>query len=312
MGKSIKLVSDQFSSDTGITMDFATTKEIVAPASFGTKTVHSQSTSNPLAEKTLTSYEGDDQEFFGKIAVVRTGTVTKTGNFYTANYTDTVDTFNTTIKAIRPSFFSFGDTFSITFDSSVAYSTIAGKTLGTVVADGDRVHGTDLADSLSMTNRSEATYGGGGNDTINSRNGNDTMFGQSGNDRLLGQDGNDRLIGGAGADKLSGGAGKDSFVFERASDSRNIASGRDTIYDYDGAAGDRIDLFKVDASTKITGNQAFSFLGIKAFSGHAGELRFDKKASDTYVYADTNGDKKADFAIHLDDAISLTKGYFIL
>lgn len=31
-----------------------------------------------------------------------------------------------------------------------------------------------------------------------------------------------------------------------------------------------------------------------------------------YVYADINGDKKADFAIHLDDAVTLSKGYFML
>lgn len=35
-------------------------------------------------------------------------------------------------------------------------------------------------------------------------------------------------------------------------------------------------------------------------------------ASHTYVYADTNGDKNVDFAIHLDDGITLSKGYFVL
>lgn len=40
--------------------------------------------------------------------------------------------------------------------------------------------------------------------------------------------------------------------------------------------------------------------------------RFEVKASDTYTYADVNGDKKADFSIHLDDAVTLSKGYFIL
>lgn len=61
-----------------------------------------------------------------------------------------------------------------------------------------------------------------------------------------------------------------------------------------------------------SGNQAFTYLGTAAFTGAAGELRYIKHASDTYVYGDTNGDRKVDFAIHLDDAISLSKGYFVL
>jgi hypothetical protein len=49
-----------------------------------------------------------------------------------------------------------------------------------------------------------------------------------------------------------------------------------------------------------------------AFTGKTGELRFDKLNSDTYIYGDINGDGKADFAIHLDDAVALQKGYFVL
>jgi hypothetical protein len=43
------------------------------------------------------------------------------------------------------------------------------------------------------------------------------------------------------------------------------------------------------------------FCSRAAFSGANGELRFEKQASDTYVYGDTNGDKAADFVIHFDD-----------
>jgi serralysin len=35
-------------------------------------------------------------------------------------------------------------------------------------------------------------------------------------------------------------------------------------------------------------------------------------ASDTYIYGDLNGDRKVDFAIHLDDAVALQKSYFFL
>jgi hypothetical protein len=78
------------------------------------------------------------------------------------------------------------------------------------------------------------------------------------------------------------------------------------------STGDRIDLSAIDASSKTSGNQAFFFKGTAAFSGAAGEVRYVKQASDTYIYADVNGDKKADLTIHLDDAVTLTKDYFIL
>jgi hypothetical protein len=128
------------------------------------------------------------------------------------------------------------------------------------------------------------------------------------NDKIYGGAGNDVIAGGKGADKLYGGAGKDVFVFAKLSDS-TVAS-RDTVCDF--AAGDRFDLHAIDASTAKSGNQAFTFLGTEAFHGKAGELRYNKKASDTYVYADTNGDKTADFSLHLDDARTLAKDDFVL
>lgn len=75
---------------------------------------------------------------------------------------------------------------------------------------------------------------------------------------------------------------------------------------------DMIDLSAIDASTLATGNQAFSFVGTAAFKGVAGELRFDKLASDTYIYADVNGDKVTDLKIRLEEPVTLTKDYFIL
>ncbi|WP_436041195.1 M10 family metallopeptidase C-terminal domain-containing protein, partial [Rhizobium sp. LjRoot98] len=95
-------------------------------------------------------------------------------------------------------------------------------------------------------------------------------------------------------------------------DSTVAVSGRDTIFDFSGTGGDRIDLSAIDANTAASGNQAFTYVGTAAFTGKAGELRYVKAASDTYVYGDVNGDGKADFAIHLDDAVSLAKGYFVL
>lgn len=152
------------------------------------------------------------------------------------------------------------------------------------------VVGSKFADKITGSSVSNALKGGDGNDT------------------LSGGAGADKLIGQGGADDLYGGTGNDKFVFESLADSTLSATGQDTIFDL--VSGDIIDLSLIDANKSVAGDQAFNFIGSKAFSGHAGELRFVKQASDTFIYADVNGDKKADFGIHLDDAVSLTKGYF--
>lgn len=143
----------------------------------------------------------------------------------------------------------------------------------------------------------------------------DTLKGLDGNDTLKGKGGNDHLTGGSGADKLYGGDGKtgmgaDTFVFTSLSDSTTSSKNRDTIYDF--GSDDLIDLKAIDASTKAKGDQVFTFVGTDRFDGKAGELRYEKSKSDTYIYADTNGDKKSDFSIHLDDAVTMVKSDFLL
>ncbi len=159
---------------------------------------------------------------------------------------------------------------------------------------GDRLEGNAVANMLS---------GGAGNDLLN---------GAAGNDLLNGDAGNDTLIGGIGADDLFGGAGADRFIFSASNESTLASTGRDSIFDFLAAQGDSIDLSRMDANTKIAGDQAFSFISSAAFTGKAGELRYTSSASDTYIYGDVNGDGKADFSIHLDDQIAMQKGYFLL
>lgn len=159
----------------------------------------------------------------------------------------------------------------------------------------------------------------GGNDSISGGNyadklfgyaGNDALFGNKGDDRLYGHSGNDKLKGGLGADDLFGGSGTDTFFYASIKDSTISTAGRDTIFDF--TTADKINLSAIDANSKTVTNDAFSFIGKGQFTGKAGELRYDQTASNTYIYADVNGDRKADFAIHLDDAVALQKGYFVL
>ncbi|AUX79813.1 M10 family metallopeptidase C-terminal domain-containing protein [Sinorhizobium fredii] len=177
---------------------------------------------------------------------------------------------------------------------------------------GDTITGNQAANRLWGNSGNDTLSGDSGNDTLYGGSGADKLYGGNGNDTLYGESNNDVLYGGGGADKLTGVSGADTFQFKSVADSTVATSGRDTIYDFLASASDRIDLSAIDANTTTTGNQAFSFVGTAAFSGKKGELRYDRAASDTYIYGDVNGDKKADFAIHLDDAVTLQKGYFVL
>ncbi|WP_234819693.1 MULTISPECIES: calcium-binding protein [Sinorhizobium] len=152
--------------------------------------------------------------------------------------------------------------------------------------------GSKYADELYGTAGANSISGGAGNDIIGAGWGNDLVY------------------GGAGADRLVGGTGADRFVFKALSES--AGSTFDSIFDFMTSEQDRLDLSSIDASTLAAGNQAFAFIGTATFTGTAGQVRYVKQASDTYIYGDVNGDKIADLKIHLDDAVTLTKDYFIL
>lgn len=156
----------------------------------------------------------------------------------------------------------------------------------------------------------EAIIGTGYADKLYGNSANNGITGGNGNDSLNAYGGNDLLYGGAGGDHLAGGAGADVFAFKALSDSRGTTF--DTIFDFLTGEQDKIDLSVIDANPFAGGDQQFSFIGASAFTGQAGELRYDLYSSDTYVYADVNGDKTADLKIRLDDAVTLTDGYFVL
>jgi len=137
----------------------------------------------------------------------------------------------------------------------------------------------------------------------------DTAYGKAGDDTLKGQAGNDRLIGGIGADSLYGGAGRDTFVYGATADSTPALA--DTVFDFRSGI-DKINLSAIDANVLAAKNQAFAFVGTKAFSGAAGELRYQAIDGDVFVYGDTNGDKVADLAIHIDNLAAIVKGDFVL
>ena len=155
-------------------------------------------------------------------------------------------------------------------------------------------------------------YGGTENNTFHGDAGADILMGYGGNDTLYGDSEGDILNGGAGADSLYGGTGLDNFVFTAFTDSTVATAGQDTIFDFSHAEGDKINLAGIDARAGTVANEAFTFIGTAAFSGVKGQLHYSSTPTDTYISGDINGDKVADFMIHLAGQKALVIGDFIL
>ncbi|MDO6965660.1 Ig-like domain-containing protein [Rhizobium alvei] len=169
-----------------------------------------------------------------------------------------------------------------------------------------------VTEDILGTSKADRLTGGAYGEKISGLGGNDKLFGLGGNDRLYGGNGDDTLTGGAGRDELYGGAGKDTFVFASASEIGTSKAAADLIADFESAKGDHLHLSAIDANENRRGNQAFTFIGTDDFHKAAGELRYERSGSSTYVYGDTDGDAKADFVLQLNGALKLIDDHFIL
>ena len=138
---------------------------------------------------------------------------------------------------------------------------------------------------------------------------NNSLLGNAAANKLSGLAGNDILNGGLGKDILTGGTGKDVFDFNSVLEIGKKTKG-DFITDFSHKQ-DKINLFDIDANTSNrVGNDAFKYIGEKAFTGKAGELHFVKGV----LSGDTNGDKVTDFdlSITLVGATNLVSQDFVL
>jgi Ca2+-binding RTX toxin-like protein len=153
---------------------------------------------------------------------------------------------------------------------------------------------------------------GGGDDVVRTGDQDDELSGGSGDDSLAGGTGDDLLIGGRGSDLLSGGEGADTFRYGRLG---QLTVGHDRIVDFDGAAGDRIDLKRVDADPSTDGKQRFTFIGSDAFTGAGGsayEVRVSSRDGVSTVEGDVNHDGVADFSFSVSSAQPVTATDFVL
>ncbi len=176
----------------------------------------------------------------------------------------------------------------------------------------ENLTGSKKADKLTGDDGNNIIEGLGGKDTLKGGGGKDTLKGGGGKDKLKGGAGKDKLKGGGGKDKLTGGKGADQFVFKSLKDSPDEKTGWDVITDFSHGQNDRINLKAIDARAGTKKNDKFTFIGDEDFSGKKGELRYEKKDKQTFVYGDVDGDGKADFAIALTGKIDLVKSDFML
>ncbi|WP_112310850.1 calcium-binding protein [Pseudogemmobacter bohemicus] len=197
-----------------------------------------------------------------------------------------------------------GGAGSDTLDGGVDNDTLLGN------EGNDALYGGDGNDNLAGHDGDDLINGGTGNDLLTGGAGNDTLSGGEGYDLLYGQDGDDVLNGGGGGDRLYGGAGADLFDFDDAAATPASVSGRAWIMDFT-PGEDRIDLSQIDADSVSDGHQSFTYIATAAFSGIAGELRYDRAT--WLVTGDTDGDGVADFSIVLAHGpMGVTAADFIL
>jgi len=129
-----------------------------------------------------------------------------------------------------------------------------------------------------------------------------------GNDQITGNSLANTISGGKGSDQLSGGAGADQFVYSQPTDSSRGRSGRDTITDFNGREGDRIELATIDANALLPGNQAFRFIGTQPFAaGRPGDARFTAGL----LQLNIDASKRPEMAIEL-SAVSSLQGRFLI
>ena len=180
---------------------------------------------------------------------------------------------------------------------------------GSCVIDGDE--GSDTVDyslaakavKVNLGTSAAQKTGGAGTATLMSI---ENLTGSRHNDRLTGNDDDNHIVGGAGRDSMTGGGGADVFAFLSSDDSR--VADPDTVVDF--AVGlDRLDLSTLDADTATLADDAFTgFITAAEEFSTPGQLKLVGKV----LYANTDTDSAAEFALKLTGVEALALGDFIL
>ena len=143
--------------------------------------------------------------------------------------------------------------------------------------------------NFNGTKRQDTLIGNVLGNSMNGLAGRDWLQGDTGRDVLKGGKDKDRLWGGQGTDEITGGKDADRILYYAAEES--TAEQADTVKF---GKKDRFQFRSFDGDSITEGQQSLRYIGKKAFTGTAGELRFTGSG----LQADTTGDGQADFVVN--------------
>ena len=140
---------------------------------------------------------------------------------------------------------------------------------------------------------------------------NDDFVSTAANEFLSGSAAPDLFLLGGGLDTVLGKGGADVFRVLPAA-LGPVAQSLIAFEDFNRAIGEVIDLSAIDAVAGTGANNAFAFIGTAAFSGVAGQLRWQAEGVVQRVQGDVNGDQIADLTLLVRTAGPLDAGWFVL
>lgn len=181
--------------------------------------------------------------------------------------------------------FTMDGRFALLVDLEKASFTI-GSGLTVTMTSVEDVYGKDRADIIKGSAADNVLSGGGGSDV------------------LVGRGGDDRLIAGSNSgsgetgEVLTGGSGADLFEFSRVQTS-SLDDSTDRITDFSSRQGDRIALY-LDGTPDTREYRALAFIGSAAFTGQAGELRYEIVDGETRLLVNLDEDADAEYTLSLD------------
>jgi hypothetical protein len=140
----------------------------------------------------------------------------------------------------------------------------------------------------------------------------DTIHGTSASETLTGTAGGDLFVIGQGQDIINGGGGVDGFRFIQAAIGPE-ATRRFTFNDFEPAAGEKLDLSRIDAIAGTLANDAFTLIGPMPFSGIAGQLRWDQLSPHLVRFqGDVNADSVPDLSLYVFSPAAPSNTWFVL
>lgn len=139
---------------------------------------------------------------------------------------------------------------------------------------------------------------------------NNLLMGNDKDNVLKGLGGNDTLFGGKGKDVLYGNGGADQFVW-RSLEETGKGSSADNVRDFDFAAGDRLNISKIDANSLVAGRQHFDFIGMGS-PALPGQIGYTYSGGKTIIHLNTDYDPLDEGTIVLDGLHNPSANWFAL